>query len=264
MTWQGVSVLRPARESAAHAMDMASFPLAPYANRIAGGAFEFRGRHVRLGANYPGEVHPLHGSAWLAPWRVDMTREDRAVLKYAASGDVWPWRFSCTQTLQLTEMGAEFALSIENEDDEAMPASIGFHPAFPFSSAASVSANVNGCWLCDRDKLPTRLEPRCSANFGQRAQLGDAPAIDNCHTGWDGVARITTPDIEVELSASPELSFLHLYLPSGGAFLCAEPVSAMPDAFNLTHISGHGLRVLASGETFSASMRIRASTRGDR
>ena len=59
----------------------------------------------------------------------------------------------------------------------------------------------------------------------------------------------------ISVTASEELRFLHLYMPRGEPFFCAEPVSAMPNAFNRQEPAElTGLRILAPGESCSVSM----------
>ena len=86
-----------------------------------------------------------------------------------------------------------------------------------------------------------------------------APFVDNSYTGWSGPARIDQPDsgLVITLEASPECTVLHVYDPLGETFFCAEPVSAMPNAFNRPEpASVTGARVLAPGESFAIEMRI--------
>src|SRR5690348_15278151 len=68
--------MRPATASglAAHnPLDMASFPLVPFCNRIRDGRASFEGREIRFPPNHPGmdAPHPLHGIGWLLPWQVE-------------------------------------------------------------------------------------------------------------------------------------------------------------------------------------------------
>src|SRR4051794_16374888 len=64
-------ILRECNSPLENVLDAACFPLVPYANRIRGGRFTFRGHEVRIAPNMPGDPSPLHGQGWLNPWRVD-------------------------------------------------------------------------------------------------------------------------------------------------------------------------------------------------
>ena len=64
----------------------------------------------------------------------------------------------------------------------------------------------------------------------------------------------------VALSASPECTFFHVYIPQNKNFFAAEPVSAMPNSFNRPEpASVTGARMLAPGESFTIEMRLSVS-----
>ena len=69
----GVDLMRAlsdADRAAGNVLGTASFPMVPYANRIAGNAFEFRGRRYTFAMNNPPEIYNVHGTGWLLPWTV--------------------------------------------------------------------------------------------------------------------------------------------------------------------------------------------------
>lgn len=262
LRWRGRDLLRPAAKDAAHAVDMASFPMAPYANRIALGRFSFEGRKVRLASNFGADVHPLHGAAWLAPWQCEVSHRARAMLARRFERADWPWRFSCRQEIGLDAEGALFVLAVRNDDDAPMPLSFGHHPFFVRAPGAVLRARVEGVWRSDAELLPARYDTAIDLpGLAEGASLDAAPFVDNCHAGWDGEASLSWAELSVRLTASSEFGFLHLYIPEGRSFFCAEPVSAVPNAMNMGDPAALGLRVLAPGETASGWMRIAAAAR---
>ena len=60
------------------------------------------------------------------------------------------------------------------------------------------------------------------------------------------------------LRADPAFAHLVVYTAPGADFLCVEPVSNVADAFNLAAAGDGrtGMRVLAPGERYSASLRM--------
>jgi aldose 1-epimerase len=68
--------------------------------------------------------------------------------------------------------------------------------------------------------------------------------------------------MSITLSASAGMDFLHLYMPPGRGFFCAEPVSHMPGAIQRPGMLGTGLRFLAPGESLQAWMRIEVREAG--
>ena len=256
MTWRGRDVMRPSPADVDDILQTASFPLAPFANRIAHGRFAFGGRNVQLALNFGDHPHALHGHAWQRRWRVTEAQGDRARLAFAYKRDDWPWSYSCTQDVALDANGSVmFTLSIRNDADMAMPASLGFHPYFPRTRETVLHAHVNGMWRIDETILPTDFDPVPIIDLPHGARLEGSPFVDHCFTGWSRTATIRQPTYGVRMTASDDMRFFHVYLPVGESFFCAEPVTAMPDAPNRQDVQGNGLKVLRPGETWSVWMR---------
>ena len=121
-------VLRKCNSCSENVLEAASFPLVPYVNRIRGGRFAFRGREVVLAPNMAGDPSPLHGQGWLAPWQVESSAADRAVLSFRHSPGEWPWEYRAEQHFQLDESGLSLRLTCRNLSDAPMPCGLGQHP----------------------------------------------------------------------------------------------------------------------------------------
>lgn len=258
-TWRGRDVLRPSPPNVSDILQTASFPLAPYANRIAHGRFTFGGRAVQLALNFGDHPHALHGHAWQRPWRVAKSSTDRATLEFAYEPGDWPWAYSVKQDVVLGRDGLKLTLSICNGDGAPMPSSFGFHPYFPRAPETVLQADVHGMWRIDDTIMPTEYTTELPIDLRNGAVLEGAPFIDNCFPGWSRTAHIKHLAYGVRMTAARELPFFHVYLPAGESYLCAEPVSAMPDAVNRQGVRENGLFVLQPGETRSVWMRIEAS-----
>ena len=263
--------LRPATASglaSRNPLDMASFPLVPYCNRIRDGRAAFEGREIRLPPNHPGEdsPHPLHGVGWLRPWEVAAVSGERAELTLAApAGAAWPWRFSARQQFELREDALEVTLGVTNEDDAAMPVGLGHHPYFPHHPGTRLRSRCEAMWRTDEDVLPTRLDaggPVPALQQGvELAQLD----LDNNFVGWqhdfriDWPADVRGPARSLVLQAQAPLDHFVLYCPRGQDFFCAEPVSQCTDWLNLLPRHGHGPlggARLAPGETLSVRFAL--------
>jgi aldose 1-epimerase len=256
----GVDVLRPAAAGAQDVLQTAYFPLVPFANRVANGTFDFAGETIRLPRNFGDHPHALHGEGWQSPWRVETQGATTAQIRFDHAAGAWPWRYAATQTFDLAPQSLRIALAIQNCDPRAMPVSLGFHPYFPRLPRTRLRTDVRGVWLSDETGIPTgRAEAAHFLDLGRGAPLASAPFVDHCHFGWSGEASIEQPDQEreVRLSASPQLDFLHLFVPQSADYFCAEPVSAMPDAVHRPAAIG-GMQVLQSGDSFSAVLTISA------
>lgn len=264
--------LRPAGAGALAAgriLDMASFPLVPFCNRLREGRAEFEGRKIRLLPNHPAlaSAHPLHGMGWQRPWTVEASGEDRATLALSLpAGGGWPWAFSARQEIRLADGALQMRLSVTNQDPSAaMPAGIGFHPYFPRRPGTRLQADCAAMWATDAEVMPTVPETGEVANALRAGMDLDERALDNNFTGWRRVARIDWPEDasgprrHLLLEAEPELDYFVLYNPAGADHFCAEPVSQCTDWLNLVGRYGRGSlggARLEPGQTLEAGCRL--------
>jgi aldose 1-epimerase len=242
---------------------LASFPLVPYSNRVRDGRFTFRGRTV-IEKPATGMAHALHGHGWRLPWQITEQHDDRLTIAYERQPDPapegWPWHYRAWQNFVLAPQGLRLTMGIENRSAAAMPAGLGHHPYFPRTRQSRVTATVSAiCWP-EAGQLPVeRIAPPPAADPRQ----GVVPAsvrLDHAYAGWDGRAVIEWPERNARLvmTADPALSTLVIFSPPDAAFFCVEPVSHCIDAFNLAAdgMSDTGMRVLAPGETWEATVRF--------
>ena len=247
------------------AMTTASFVLVPYANRIAGGQLAWEGRQWQLPRNFDDHPHPLHGTGWKQPWRVTASDAAGVGMQLAhAADDRWPWAFTATQAIRLLDDAVQFELAVSNADTRPMPVGVGFHPAFAANAGTRLRAGVRDVWQIDADSLPVRRQPAGAVlpDLAGGASVTRSRLVDHCFNGWQGSALIERAGCGgeipvVELTASPELTYLQLYMPPGRDWFCAEPMSQMPDAAHRQAEPDHGgWRELAPGESLAVWMRI--------
>ncbi len=259
-TFAGRDVLRPTPEGVVDVRETGCFPLVPYANRIELGVLHFQGREYRIQPNLGQHPHPLHGHGWHTAWRVVSLSRDQATLAFDHEPDDWPWAYAAEETFTLTGNELRVRLGIRSRDAQPMPISLGFHPYFPRMPKTRLTAKVEGMWLADDTMVPTNhVDGSPPVDLAHGALLWEAPFVDNCFTGWRQPAIIEQPDLglSIKLDGSDTFRFFHTYIPVGQTFFCAEPVTAMPNAFNRPEpASVTGARVLASGESFAVEMRI--------
>ncbi len=260
----GKPVMRHVAPGETNVLEMCAFPLVPFANRVAKGEFPFAGKPHRLPLNFGDHPHALHGHGWQLPWRVESLSRDRVSLAYDHAPDAWEWAYSAEEKVTMTDDGMVVTLSLRSRDDKPMPFSLGLHPYFPRRPGSRLKAAVKGMWLADDTMLPTEhvdADRLIDLNAGQA--ISQAPFVDNTFTSWQGPAVITQPELglEITLTSSANSSFLHVFIPDGTDYFCAEPTTAMPNAFNhpeSPEVSGAG--VLAPGATASIDMKIAVRT----
>lgn len=261
LDWRDVPMFR--RGHGPSILDVASFPLVPFCNRIAHGSFRFGGHMVRLAPNLPGggHPHPLHGFGWLSDWEVVIQAEDRMLLRHDHHGGEWPWAYRAEQELILSSEGLRHAISVESRSREPMPAGLGLHPYMPRNARTRLDARHRTEWSTGADGLPFAADEGEGPRDWWNGAPVDARAVDAVYGGRAGPMRVIWPDLgaAIVIEPSPELPFTHVYAPPGADFLCVEPVSHVPDAVNRPESpETTGLRQLAPGERLSAHVDFRA------
>ncbi len=270
LTWGGVEVLRPVadvRLAAQGGRAVAGYPLIPYANRIAGGAFAFGGERFQLEGNFGDHPHTIHGNAWMHPWRV-LESGAHIALAFdhapdAASVREFPFAYHAEQHFSLVEAGLTIGLSVENRDTRPWPAGLGLHPYVARTPRTVLRFEADTLWTTDAAGLPQQQRAVEGETEFDRGLALTGSLIDNCFAGWGGTALVTWPEhgFALRLEAGPPLDHVQLYTPAGRDFFGLEPVSNMPDAINrLDDTAGQGLQILAPGQMLCATIRLSIET----
>lgn len=232
------------------------YPLAPYSNRIANARFTFDGRAINQPVHPGAPPHTLHGESHTRPWRVTESGGDRATLVHDSHGAPWPWRFRVTQRFALAPDGLTITIEIDNRDKTPIPCGFGLHPYFAGRAGAKIAFQAARAYPPTEDFLsgPGVSTPR-EWDFTSPRAMPEG-AVTMYYGGWDGRARYQRADgIVLDLEAQ-NLPHLVLHSPAGGAFVCLEPTSHMPDAMNRPHEPGNGWIVLAPGEARAGALAI--------
>ena len=249
----GVDLLRRAPDGADDPLAMASFPLVPYANRIAQGRFAFDGADHQLPRNFGDHPHSIHGFGWQASWTAKATGADHVLLVHDHPGDTgWPWPYHAEQQVMLRPTQLSVSLSLSNVGDRPMPAGLGFHPYFVADAGTRLCFAARSLWLSTPDMLPQREAPADAlGDWSHPAPVQGTSLIDNVYGGWHGSAVVERSDgLRLTLTATGA-DWLHVYRPPGSDHFCLEPVSHMPDVINRG-----GMAVLQPGETARLTMTI--------
>ncbi len=261
----------------------ASYPLAPWSNRISGGGLSsgeaFHPVFYPVLPNAAGMPYPIHGDAWQQHWQynqndaasLDMTLESKQ-----CNGN--PHHYRAVQNFKLVDGGMDQSLTVTHlghSDESSLPYGLGLHPWLPRNEHTTLQAKVGGVWLSHADCLPkehvTDFPPSWDLNAGISAA---GSLIDNCFTGWNGIAKVTWPDqaltltllqkhsqsgVSAEVSThSTKPNYLLVFRKVEGNYFCIEPVSHPIDAF---HQPGQpGLQLLEKGESLTLAISWRFKT----
>lgn len=212
-----------------------SFPMVPYAGRVAGGAFALGGQQYSL----PITMAPnaIHGTAWTQQWnRID----DHQIT--AELGPDWPLGGSVAQTFQLGDDRLDITLSV-TAGDQPMPAMVGWHPWFRRrllqdpTCSAQLSFDAGTMYELDDVMIPT----------GVTLAPSEGP-WDSCFTDVTQPLSISWPGV-VRLDLTSSCDHWVVYDQPEHA-VCVEPQTDAPDAFNRSPT------VLAPGQSLTETFRI--------
>ena len=166
-----------------------------------------------------------------------------------------PFAFDALVTYRLDEAALTILLELTHRGDEPVPYGMGIHPWFPRTGQVSIRAHADNYFETGSDMLPSgrfEVSNNPAWDFSDGRDLPD-DLIDTCFGGWDGSARIETPDWAMDVETDPPCGWYQIYSPSKDAdFFCFEPVTHPVNAHNEP---GHpGLVQLARGESMRQSI----------
>ena len=272
-------LMRRASEGETNPSNLASFAMAPWANRIAGAAFSFEGKSHKLratssdGSAIHGDVRSrrfetLDRSPLSARFRFDST---------SATDVNFPWPFAVTLRYELHDLWLTIDLDIHNIGDEPFPAGCGLHPyfnrrLFANDDVVSLQASLSGqfpltCGCATGPQVLSALSSAVDAGGPLPANHTDAAFLSQ-----DGQARIHWPDSDVSLKmeGGTNQPYNVLFVPHGSSasgtlqplpYFAFEPQTNVNDAFNLVAAgtltaAEAGVRVLQAGESLHTQTRF--------
>ena len=257
LRFAGADILRPAAANNVDPLQMASFPLVPYTNRIAHGRFRVGGRDVRLPLNFGDHPHSIHGLGWTSAWHVEALTQNSAHLTHHHGGqDGWPWAYEAQQHFTLSDNAIEMRLMLRNISDAPMPAGLGFHPYFQADEGTSLQFQADRLWLATSDMLPVQeIAADALGDWSAGAPVRGDRLIDNVYGGWNGSAAVQRGDGTRMLLSAVGADWFHVYRPPFSSVFCLEPVTHMPDAVNRPG----GMESVEPGAEKTLSLRIAVS-----
>jgi aldose 1-epimerase len=256
--------------------------LAPWANRIDGGAYWANGKRYLLNPELGGlrrdaNGKPIHGLLAFSPaWTLEAAGSDDRSAYATSRLDFWkhpemmaqfPFAHTIAMTYRLAAGALEVETTLENLSADPMPVAIGYHPYFRLHDAPRARWKVHlaarSRAVLDRLVIPTgELQP---AHFADPHPLA-AGQLDDVFTdlvrGPDGQAVfwVEGERERVEVAYGPKYSVAVVYAPDGRDFICFEPMAALTNAFNLSHAGLYReLQSIPPGARWQESFRISAS-----
>jgi aldose 1-epimerase len=236
-------------------LEMASFPLVPYSNRIAEAHFDWEGEAFFLQPHKIAAPHAIHGVGWQRKWLTGSRFPNSVKLYLAHEGDSdWPWPFFAEQEITVGPDSLKLDLSIRNIADRNLPMGFGHHPYFD-SAGASLQFDADSFYSASKDGLPVKPEQQTSAtSFGDGKKIRDSH-FDNLYGRWSGTARIEWVDREYALEIDSDLPHAVVYTPADEGYFCFEPVPHINNALNR---ADGDMAIIAPGDRYTASITFRA------
>jgi aldose 1-epimerase len=207
-----------------------SFPMVPWAGRVRNGRFTFDGIDHQLPINFGN--HAIHGTGFEQPWNVTDRDAGSCALTCRLA---WVLGGESDQRVELSDSSLTCTLTVR-ATDQAMPASIGWHPWFV--KPERVDLRFERMYLRDDDYITD----------GRTVAPPPPPPWDDCFAGPLATPRLWIDGVEVSINS--ECDYWVVYdMPAHGT--CVEPQTATPDAFNLG-----GATRLEPGEALARTMTI--------
>lgn len=213
VAFEGLDWLATYDAEHAGAISWGCFPMVPWAGRVRGGRFRFRGCDYRLPVTLG--AHAIHGTGYDVPWTVLASAPDRVELGLELPhDDRWPFGGRARQVIAVGERRLVLTLAVR-AGEQAMPAVVGWHPWFLKPDALQFVPD--GCYPRDAEGIATStLAPPMAGP-------------------WDDCFRNTRP-VVLERSAhalrlESDCPYWVVYDEPRHA-TCVEPQSGPPDAFN--------------------------------
>jgi aldose 1-epimerase len=247
--------------------------LFPFPGRLKGTKLPWENREFPLPEG-DGAGNAIHGFVMNRPWRIVEQTDSLLKGEFQASVDDpdilnhWPADFKITATYEVVGSALLATYVVENPDEVPLPCGLGTHPYFqlPIGGTAADECQIvvpyTYEWvfkdkMATGDQTPRDTEPNTPIRFADADQ-------DNAYGGleFDGDQCVTTihdPDSGRTITQTFSKPFLDcvLYNPPHREAFCIEPYTCVPDAFQLRRMGyPGGLKVLAPGETFEATVKI--------
>jgi aldose 1-epimerase len=244
--------------------------LAPWPNRMAGGAYGWEGRTLQAPLSEPAKGNAIHGLVRWSNWTADERADDRVTMRLRLHPQpAYPFDLDLALAYSLGDDGLTVTLTAENAGDAPAPFGAGFHPYLTAGTdlvddvLLTVPADA---WLpADDAGIPTGEHLPVAGELDLREGRRIGPSVlDHCFTGLDrdgdGRATVTLrgPGGGVALWMDGAYGFVMVF--TGDTLpperrrrgVAVEPMTCAANAFN----SGDGLAVLAPGERLTGAWGI--------
>jgi len=227
--------------------------LAPWANRLSQDSFWANGKKYVLNpvlGNIRRDQNqlPIHGLLSYVPdWQVVSVKSDAGGATVTSRLEFWkkpdwmaqfPFAHAIEMTYRLSDGVLEVRTVVENHASEPMPLAIGFHPYYQITDAPRDKWTVH---LAAKDhfELSKMLIPTGATkpiDLPNPVSLA-GHQLDDVFGGvkHDEEFSVQGAKQKISIRYGAKYTVAVVYAPPGKDFICFEPMTAITDAFNLSH-----------------------------
>ena len=242
-------MMRRASDGETSPSNLASFVMAPWANRLAGAAFAFGGRTHKLRAT-SSDGTAIHGDVRARPFVVLDRSPVSARLAFDSRtvGDAnFPFPFEVVVRYEVMGMTATIEVDVVNHGSEPMPAGCGLHPYFmrrlwDGGEVVRIKAPVAGRYqLVDKMATGPAVPDAMSAALAKGMEL-PGEATDTVFGGCAAAMEINWPGsgVTLKMDGGANQRQVVLFVPHGEGkeagglpYFALEPQTNVNDGFNL-------------------------------
>ena len=219
-----------------YSLSQAGSILFPFANRIKGGKYKFKGEDYQLDCNEPNADNAIHGLVFDKTFSLDVIdeRADRAKVRLSYTEknppEGFPFKYEIEATYTLNETELILKINVLNIGETAFPFNLGWHPYFCIEDFDSsfLAFNSHKEVIFDNDMIATGI---AEAMVPNPYSLKDKK-LDDCFVLLDKSVDFYNNQDKITIEGKPKSRYLQIYAPPGEKRLAIEPMTGISDSFN--------------------------------
>ncbi len=218
-----------------YAFSHAGAILFPFANRIKGGTYNFKGEKYQLDCNEPNADNAIHGLVFNKTFSLDIIEEKADAAKVRLSytekhpPEGFPFKYDIEVTYTLNESELILKVKVRNIGESPFPYNLGWHPYFCVDNfdTSFLAFNSHKQVIFNDDMIALGI---AEAVIPNPYSLKDK-TLDDCFVLLDKTVEFYNKQ-KITIKGKPKSDYLQIYAPPGEKRLAIEPMTGISDSFN--------------------------------
>lgn len=230
--------------------------LFPFANRIEDGSYKFNDKIFKLHKNENSGHNAIHGLVHDKTFQIiEQDISDKHASVVVSYNEInpdlgFPFRYGISLKYILSKDALELKVEIKNNDQQAFPFGLGWHPYFKTDDLKNTYLNVNSS---KKLIVNEKMIPIDEANHDWNGFVKiDDKAFDDCFVLNNNIVELNTPKYQLGFHFSTDENYLQIYTPNDRKSIAIEPQTAPANSFN----NKIGLHILQPNEEYNLSWKI--------